>query len=350
MSFTAPQPPGSSAPGAEPSDRKLPASQLLSSSLWNRDAPQAINPALAATGSLNPMLHYRLASSLQKSQTYTERESTPSPQVGTSAAPEEREPSEDSSLQSSSRQPTPEVVKAGSVDPAPEMPRALPPQKLPSPESVRGKLVPVPVVETPRSSAPVETPRSTPPVETPRGTRPGVERTTSPVPLTDTPDRQRLCAPSNSSHQEDWWDHLVPNPLNWFEEVDCCTSWRVDHSRMISKSPACGVGIELKEIGYGELAISNIQQHSPAATCGRIAIGDEIVEVDGKYLYRARGEVVKSALLGPEGTEVTLTLRRKGNEELDSNNFKVRLRRQHTRTFATGSGTAFQRHPTKMTV
>ncbi len=49
---------------------------------------------------------------------------------------------------------------------------------------------------------------------------------------------------------------------------------------------------------------------SPAENCGLIAAGDALYEVNGRSFYRSQAGEVAKAVLGAEGTSVTIGLKR----------------------------------------
>jgi carboxyl-terminal processing protease len=72
-----------------------------------------------------------------------------------------------------------------------------------------------------------------------------------------------------------------------------------------------GVGMTVGEMGEEGLRIGRVFRRSPAERAG-IESGDVIVTVDGESIRGEATELVVAKIKGPEGTEVTLGVRRQG--------------------------------------
>jgi carboxyl-terminal processing protease len=75
-----------------------------------------------------------------------------------------------------------------------------------------------------------------------------------------------------------------------------------------------GVGMTVGEVGKRGLRIGSVFKGSPADRAGFVA-GDVIVSVDGESILGEGSELVVAKIKGPEGTEVTLGVRKGGKGE-----------------------------------
>mmetsp|Transcript_1938 Transcript_1938/g.3970 ORF Transcript_1938/g.3970 Transcript_1938/m.3970 type:complete len:122 (-) Transcript_1938:241-606(-) len=72
----------------------------------------------------------------------------------------------------------------------------------------------------------------------------------------------------------------------------------------------CGVGITFETSSEGVMVVQSLVPGSPAENCGLIAAGDALYEVDGRSFYRSPAVDVAKAVLGAEGTSVSIGLKR----------------------------------------
>jgi carboxyl-terminal processing protease len=75
-----------------------------------------------------------------------------------------------------------------------------------------------------------------------------------------------------------------------------------------------GVGMTVGEVGERGLRIGSVFSNSPADRAGFVA-GDVIVSVDGESILGEGADLVVAKIKGPEGTEVTLGVRKGGKGE-----------------------------------
>lgn len=75
-----------------------------------------------------------------------------------------------------------------------------------------------------------------------------------------------------------------------------------------------GIGIVLEQSPDNSVYISDLAPQGPAAKSGKIKIGDQLVEVDGKNVKDQSFEKVTEMMHGEKGTEVSLRILRKSNE------------------------------------
>lgn len=78
----------------------------------------------------------------------------------------------------------------------------------------------------------------------------------------------------------------------------------------LQEDEPCGIGIVFTEVEDGSLVVTGLLPNCPADSCGKIAIGDTLYEVDGVNLYRVDKKVVATAVLGPKNSIVRLGLKR----------------------------------------
>jgi len=75
-----------------------------------------------------------------------------------------------------------------------------------------------------------------------------------------------------------------------------------------------GIGVEIVE-DEGEILVLRVMEGTPAFLAG-LCSGDRILEVDGKSMANVSLDEAARLLRGPRGTEVTITFRRPGEDEL----------------------------------
>ena len=87
--------------------------------------------------------------------------------------------------------------------------------------------------------------------------------------------------------------------------------------------PLCGLGVTLKLSSGGEYYIKRMERGGPAERSKSIKAGDKLLAVDRKQVTGVEYNHLAQLVLGPEGSEVTLTLKREDSGELHA----VTLRR-----------------------
>jgi hypothetical protein len=106
--------------------------------------------------------------------------------------------------------------------------------------------------------------------------------------------------------RENWWEQVLK--LQW-PDLACCSD--ACRSKGVgSKEQLYGVGMNFQETGKGEMTVVSLTPGSSAARSAEIEIGDQLVEVNGVYVYRGRLDQVRGLMLGQAGTRVPIKLRR----------------------------------------
>mmetsp|Transcript_11156 Transcript_11156/g.28989 ORF Transcript_11156/g.28989 Transcript_11156/m.28989 type:complete len:264 (-) Transcript_11156:46-837(-) len=122
-----------------------------------------------------------------------------------------------------------------------------------------------------------------------------------PVPV---PDKENAV---NGQEEAPWWDLFPKISL----ALGCCSGNQGDTMRQ--RKALCGVGIVFSEANHGALVVQQVVPRSPAADCGRIEVGDELMTIGSKNVYRQNADAITPLVLGEEGTDVEMTfLRRRG--------------------------------------
>lgn len=86
-------------------------------------------------------------------------------------------------------------------------------------------------------------------------------------------------------------------------------------STAVSSPPVqCGIGLVLSTIAGGSVQVRQISPGGSAQLSGAFAVGDFIVGVDGKNTQGKSIEDIRPWILGPEGSNVTLAIKRGGNQ------------------------------------
>eukprot|EP00960_Hanusia_phi_P046944 758123-Hanusia_phi.AAC.3 len=87
-------------------------------------------------------------------------------------------------------------------------------------------------------------------------------------------------------------------------------------------SDKVGIGATFKKDADGYFVIKKLAEHGAARACNKIAVGDRVLEIDGHSMYRATALDLSRAILGQEGTWLTIILR-----STDGSSKSVALRR-----------------------
>ncbi|EKX53866.1 hypothetical protein GUITHDRAFT_132899 [Guillardia theta CCMP2712] len=101
-----------------------------------------------------------------------------------------------------------------------------------------------------------------------------------------------------------------------------------------SKKEVVGVGLQAQKNVHGDFMVTSIEEGSPAASSGRIALGDVIAKVDGHVVKHLQWESLANLLSGAPGSSLSITFCRwtpaDGANEGGWRTFEVNLRRQKT--------------------
>mmetsp|Transcript_11926 Transcript_11926/g.27774 ORF Transcript_11926/g.27774 Transcript_11926/m.27774 type:complete len:271 (-) Transcript_11926:239-1051(-) len=128
---------------------------------------------------------------------------------------------------------------------------------------------------------------------------------TRPVPV---PDKENAV---NGQEEAPWWDFWPKLSMCAMSQLGCCSGNQGDTMRQ--RKALCGVGIVFSEANHGALVVQQVVPRSPAAGCGRIEVGDELMTIGSKNVYRQNADAITPLVLGEEGTDVEMTfLRRRG--------------------------------------
>eukprot|EP00286_Rhodomonas_abbreviata_P011750 CAMPEP_0181319872 /NCGR_PEP_ID=MMETSP1101-20121128/17809_1 /TAXON_ID=46948 /ORGANISM="Rhodomonas abbreviata, Strain Caron Lab Isolate" /LENGTH=259 /DNA_ID=CAMNT_0023427513 /DNA_START=244 /DNA_END=1020 /DNA_ORIENTATION=+ len=234
------------------------------------------NPAFAVTSSANPALPQKLGNSY----------ATPKKESGSRTGSAETSPTTEESV----------PMKRHVADPSSHqrLAAAAPPTfAAPPPPAPPGGIHNAP------PPPPTDNERVPPPLSATQA--PQVAR-----PVSTTRVQQTIIEPKTKPQEDNWWDNFSKE---MFSGLDCCAP--PDRNKKSDRRQAmCGVGLALKEVGYGELMVDSLVPGSSAHASGLILPGDEITEIDDTYVYRKRKDVVAGLLMGAEGSRVAVSVKR----------------------------------------
>jgi len=115
----------------------------------------------------------------------------------------------------------------------------------------------------------------------------------------------------NGQEEAPWWDIFPKLSMCAMSQLGCCSGNQGDTMRQ--RKALCGVGIVFSEANHGALVVQQVVPRSPASDCGRIEVGDELMTIGSKNVYRQNADAITPLVLGEEGTDVEMTfLRRRG--------------------------------------
>ncbi|EKX52971.1 hypothetical protein GUITHDRAFT_101422 [Guillardia theta CCMP2712] len=84
---------------------------------------------------------------------------------------------------------------------------------------------------------------------------------------------------------------------------------KVDQGPRSSGTNQVGIGATFKMDTDGYFVIKKLAEHGAAQVCNKISVGDKVLEIDGHSMFRATALDLSRAILGQEGTWLTIILR-----------------------------------------
>jgi len=90
----------------------------------------------------------------------------------------------------------------------------------------------------------------------------------------------------------------------------------------------CGVGVVLVQVSGGAVCVKSVNKGGPAYLSGQIQRGDVLYAIDGQKVLGWDVERVKPLILGPVGSQITISFQRVGNQVAGKRSIDVTMIRQ----------------------
>eukprot|EP00285_Hemiselmis_virescens_P015246 CAMPEP_0173385468 /NCGR_PEP_ID=MMETSP1356-20130122/8074_1 /TAXON_ID=77927 ORGANISM="Hemiselmis virescens, Strain PCC157" /NCGR_SAMPLE_ID=MMETSP1356 /ASSEMBLY_ACC=CAM_ASM_000847 /LENGTH=267 /DNA_ID=CAMNT_0014341279 /DNA_START=29 /DNA_END=832 /DNA_ORIENTATION=+ len=129
------------------------------------------------------------------------------------------------------------------------------------------------------------------------------------VPAVPRPQSDKENAGNSQAEDKPWWDFFPQLSMCAMSQLGCCSGAQGD--TMTRRKALCGVGIVFSEANHGALVVQQVVPRSPAFDCGRIEVGDELMTIGSKNVYRQNADAITPLVLGEEGTDIEMTFLRR---------------------------------------